>query len=397
MVASKSDLALPGNNAGGAITTSGETSPAKPPVKSTLSIDDMAARVAHYPEPIREETLFVQRFFVQHCNSSLTVLQGLAKQRLKFRRESTSYFGNWLQGYYFKGTGAGGRLGEQGKAEWLNFCELLREHDRVTDAIGKMGIVVTSTVRAIDAYVKDVISTPFTDKFGMVCGMTGGQKTHSLRFITRVLGFPKALCMECRARDSLVGFQRKLAKRYNTKVKKSAAGREEELEETLTEDKVVIIPNFQRAIQAGKKGMKQHIVEWLLEIQEEQRFSLVLEIMREEFALELLKKELGGSFEQLIGRIGGAENILMLPEFAPIVDLRAISTAFKLPDSTRTMDDFLVPWSRQPGRIRIVFKRLERALRWVKADARERVLLSDLEEVNQYVPPAQIDDEGGAA
>ena len=71
-----------------------------------------------------------------------------------------------------------------------------------------------------------------------------------------------------------------------------------------------------------------------------------------------------------------------------------LSAAAKLPASTA--EGLLYKWSRQPGRIRIVFDKIQKAQEFARLDKRDRITLDDLAEADTYTPPAVgSDSEGG--
>lgn len=362
--------------------------------KTHLSLAELEAKVAHYPEEARTATRAVQAFFVAHCGSDIERLRALAQDKLKVRR-SPEYFSNWIKGYYFRS--GGGNVKEQGLSEWTTFCETLQEHDRMTTASGKLGIVETGTSRAIENHVREILDVSAPCRFAGISGPTGSQKTESLKLLSLKLGgYPRAIRFECKSRWSLGAFQRKWANAYNAKLGNTGGSAlEEYLEAELRPDRVVIIHNIQRALIPGKKI--QPIFEYLIEVQEEHRFPLVLEFKENFLEEQSLSDWDRAYFEQIIGRMGGYQNILRLPAYTPVGDLRAIARAYNLHDGDQALA-YLKAWAKEPGRIRIVFGRLHRARLFAKADGKDRITLELLKAVNDYVPPFVAgDDEGGAS
>jgi len=364
--------------------------------KTHLSLGELEAKVDHYPETAREATRAAQAFFVRHCDSNIERLRGLALQKLKVNR-SPEYFSNWIKGYYYRG--GAGNVGGQGLTEWLSFCEALIQHDRASSAADKLGFIETGTTRAIANHVEDILDPSCPCRIAGIAGPTGSQKTASLALLALKRGFPRAIRVECNSRMSLPAFERKIANAYNCKVGRSGGS---SLEEAIAaewrnkQDRLVIIHNIQRAYREGQKV--QPVFEWLIEMQEEHQFPLVLEFKRDFHDKVLTKGEAADYFEQIVGRMGGTPNILVLPNVTPPGDIKAIARAYKI-ESKQGLA-LLQEWCEAHGKIRVLFQRLYKARQFAKLMGKEELTVEILNLADRWVPPFVIDeesDEGGAS
>jgi len=190
----------------------------------------------------------------------------------------------------------------------------------------------------------------------------------------------------------------KLAACYHAKgsdVRHRATNRELAIRENVNNTRCIIIDNAQR-LYDERRGSVQPCFNYLLELQDDTRCTIILS-----FTEEFLKEDLTAGaakdyFEQFIGRMGGLDNVLRLPEWTTAADLRVIARAFGLESGKGAME-YLHKWSRTRGRVRIVFDKLQIAQEFAKADGRQRITLADLAEADTYVPPSTGADEGGAA
>lgn len=361
--------------------------------KTHLSLGELEAKVEHYPEEARTATRGAQAFFVRHCDSNIERFRALAQERLKVTR-SPEYFNNWLKGYYFRG--GGGNVRGEGLSQWLTFCAELAAHDRASAEADKLGFIETGTTRAIANHVADILDPTCPCRIAGIAGPTGSQKTASLTLLALKHGFPRAVRIECNSRMSLPAFQRKLANAYNCKVGRSGSALEESVGEELKRDRLVIIHNIQRAYLPGRAT--QPVFEWLIEMQEEKQFALVLEFKRDFHEKSLVKGEAADYFEQVVGRMGGEANILVLPDATPPGDIKAIARSAGI-DSAAGLA-LLTKWAGERGKIRVLFQRLWKARQIARAIGKQDLTVEILQAAGRWVPPFVLDeedDQGGAS
>lgn len=353
-----------------------------------LSLADLEAKVTHYPKEIRTATITAQRFFVEHCEGNVERFMGIARNALGVDR-SSGYFSNWLKGFYFL-TG-GGKLKESSKGytEWLNFCgELARYQARLR---GEGRTLLTPTIRAIEANIAEIHDLDNPCRIGGLAGATGTQKTEGVKYVVNKRGgFPNANYFDCTEGLGVYGLKRGIGALFQAKVGNGtkAGVLDRAIAENLNPERALFLDNIQRAVSPDDESA---VVDWLIRLQEWKNFPLYFTFTKG--FRESLKKNT--FLEQLVGRIGGMNEILVLNDYPSTADLRVFARHHHLAESA--IEDYLLPWSKELGRIRVVVRRLWRAKQCALSDGKDRILLDHLKEADQWIPPAQLDvDEGGA-
>lgn len=373
------DVEVAGENTPVAITTGR----AAGRMKRTLA--DYERGIAHYPDAIRERVRWLQGYLLdQHSGSALSLRTIALKAGWE---KSEEYFYNLLGGYYFKSATTMWKEGGKGWSEFLEIHEAVRRYADQAARQGRLPFVETPTSRCVADFITARRSLNAVCKIGGITGPTGGQKTAALKHYALHNNHGTVIRIEAPACARVPVLQRKIADRYKIPPSRliTNASREAALREQINESRCIIIDNAQRLYVPGK-GSDQPAFNWLLEIQEDSECALILSFTTD-FTDVLQAGRAKGYFEQFIGRMGGAQDILRLPDYTPASDLRVIARSFGLQDGKTAMD-YLHRWSREDGRIRIVFSRLQRAKEFAKLDGRERITLADLEESHTYTPPA---------
>ena len=365
--------------------------------RSRRSLAELERNVQHYPEAIRTPVLWMQGFWRDECSGNDSALRVLG-EKLGFAK-SDEYFYNLLGGYYFKT--ATGMWKEGGKAwgEFLEFVEALKRYSLQAARAGKQQFIATPTYACTADFIGARRALNAVCKIGGITGATGAQKTACLRQYAVLNNHGQVVLIQAPATARVGILQRKIADRYHIRGAQLTylATREAAIRENLNETRTLIIDNAQRLYIDGK-GSDQPCFNWLLELQEDTECTLILSFTTD-FTDVLTAGRAKGYFEQLVGRMGGMDSLLRLPDYAPAADLRCIARAFGL-EAGKSAMEYLHRWSRQAGRIRIVFHRLQLAQNFAKAEGRNRITLADLEAASEYIPAAigtDSDDEGGAA
>lgn len=345
---------------------------------------ELEEAVALYPEDARIDTIWAQGFCREQCKGNIELLRAVA-EKLGFRR-SQAFFYNALLGHSYKpGKGKGDVV------YWRELVRALREHDRMSTQAGKLGFIETPTYRCYANFVDELRAPSCPCKFGVITGPTGGQKTACRKYYRLLNNHGRVVGLEAPARKSIPALQRKLAAQYNAKTGNNAATREEAIRDNLNDSKTIIIDNAQRLYIAGA-GNKQPIFDYLLELQEDTNCTVVLHVTEDFVTGDLTQGAARNYFEQLVGRFGGMSNILRLPAVTPLGDIKCIARAYGLRESAGAIE-MMERWAKQPGKIRILFHRLNRARTFAKLDGRDRITLSDLAEANEWVPPSIGEEE----
>lgn len=361
--------------------------------RSTLSLADYERATLHYPDPIRGDVTWLQGFFLDHCRGNKSTLRAISAQ-LNMEK-SEAYFGNLMQGYNFTDRYPSGNWKPGGKA-WAECVELLaclRRYAQQIEQVGKLPFVETYTFHCISNFILGRMALGAVCKFGGITGPTGAQKSACFKQVRLFNNHGRIVHIEAPANGRLSALQCKLAAAYHVNKCGIRFRREEAIREQVNETRCIIIDNAQ-VLYLPNRGGDQPAFNWLRELQDDTNCTIILSFTTD-FVDELVGKNARGYFEQFVGRMGGVDSILRLPDYTPEADLRVIARSFGL-DAGKGAMDWLSKWSRRDGRVRIVFDKLQLAREFAKLDGRDRITLADMEEADAFRPQAiGSDDEGG--
>ncbi len=364
--------------------------------RTTKSLAELEVAIHHYPDPIRIASVWLQGFFLDHCRGNAISLQAIAAKI--GCDKSVEYFYNVIQGYYFRTDTGRWVKGGRAWSEFLEMIESLRRYEQQASRAGRLPFVPTPTYHCISDFITTKRALAAVCKIGGIIAPTGGQTSESFKFYRDLNNHGQVTHLEAPASGALTELQCNILEQYNVKGMKLSlrAARAQHLRENINETRCIIIDNAQVLYHPGW-GSNQQCFNWIRELYDTRRPTIILKFT-EEFLKDLSQGAAKGYFEQFIGRMGGLNSLLRLPEYAPAADLRVIAKSFGLDPGKGAME-YLYKWSRQAGRIRIVFDRLQLAQSFAKADKRDkrdRITLEDLAEADQYTPPSTgSDDEGG--
>lgn len=356
------------------------------------SLADYERGITHYPEPIRDRVRWLLGYWLDHCSGSNTSLRAIACKA--GHDKSETWFYNLLGGYNFKNTEGTWKEGGKAWGEFLEIYEAIHRYAEQAARQGRLPFIETPTARCTFDFITARRALNAVCKVGGITGPTGAQKSAILKQYALLNNHGAVIRIEAPACPRVGVLQRKIADRYHIPSSRLIynASREAAIREQVNETRTIIIDNAQRLYVPGK-GSDQPAFNWLLELQEDTECTLILSFTTD-FTDTISAGRAKGYFEQFVGRMGGMQDILRLPDYTPASDLRAIARSFGLTDGKTAMD-YLHKWSREDGRIRIVFSRLQRAKEFAKLDGRERITLNDLEEARTWTPPAIGSDTEG--
>ena len=353
--------------------------------RTTKSLGDLERSTSHYPENIRTETLWLQGFFVDHCKGNVISLRAIACK--VGHEKSKEYFYNIITGQNFRGGSGEWKVGGKAWSEFLQIVSDLRRYDLAASRTGKLPFVLTPTYHCLSDFIDAHRALDAVCKFGGITGPTGGQKSECFKFYRTLNNHGAVIHVEAPADGRLTKLKAKIAAKYNVSENKIERRCDAVIRENLNETRTIIIDNAQRLYLPGQGG-EQPAFNWLLEIQDDTGCTIILSFTTD-FVDVLNAGQAKGFFEQFIGRMGGEQNLIALPAYAPESDLLAIAHAFDLDPGKQALEwQWLVKWSRKPGRIRIVFDKLQKSREFAQLDGRSRITLADMAEADAYVPPA---------
>lgn len=349
---------------------------------------DLERAIGHYPEEARQDAIWLQCYTRDNCKCNIELLRSTA-EKLGYNR-SSSYWNNCLRGYYFRKK-RGNKIDGDPDA-FREIVAALRKHDEQSTLAGKFGFIETPTYKCVCDYINERRALAAACKVGGITGPTGSQKTACLKYHRMMHNHGRTFYFEAPARKTVCGFTRKLGSLFNAKISNKANIREEEIRRNITEEKTIIVDNAQR-LYMPEKGNQQPIFDYILELQEDTNSTWILSFTEDFAHGDLVAGRAKNYFEQFIGRMGGGTEILALPPHTPASDLRTIARFYGLNPKSETVMKYLTAWSRLPGRIRILFQRLQRAKQFAQLDGKKHITLEVLAEVDSYIPPSIGEDE----
>lgn len=344
-------------------------------VSGNLVLDaiTLERRAEYYPPEVREPFIWLGSYVREECARDLDLLLGRT-EKLGIGFDKTTW-SRILRGYLTRDS-EGNNLPHPivSVPKLLKAIDALRKDARIKELGGRIPFVITGTARKIFDYIDLKRSPDRVNKFGVVIGETGTQKTACFREYCRLNNHGACVWVDAPARGSMYQFKTDLAARYGCHANTNSAGKEQRIAEAVNERKTVIVENVQRLYDRSA-GSRQPIFEYVQSLQEKTGCTIILSFTPS-FDLTFQSGAAQGFFEQFIGRSGGQKAFLRLDPFPPEDDCVAIAQAFGLRDAERHAD-YLVKMAREPGRVRVLFEALQQAK--IRAEAQgEKLTLSQV-------------------
>lgn len=319
-----------------------------------LTLDTIAKT---YPEELREPFMWLGWFAREECHRELDVLTTRAEElNVRFDKQTWSKIlrGKWNKDKYDN------PLPHPVVAlpKLLKAIATLREDHRVREMAGKIPFIPTPTTELIFNFI-DVRRAPErVNRFGVVVGRTGTQKTATFKEYQRLHNHGLCTWQEAPENGSVKEFITQLSVKYGGGWQDSYERHRQRIFKTVKSRNTIIIDNAQ-TLYLPKRGNDQPVFNLLRRLQDERQCTVILSITFE-FHQRLLQSMMQGYFEQFEGRAGGRRNFLVLPDHPGEEDVLAIAQAFKLRDAEKHLE-FLVGIVHEPGRIRRLFEDLQQA------------------------------------
>jgi DNA transposition AAA+ family ATPase len=319
-----------------------------------VSLEKIAAI---YPEEMRDPFLWLGSFFRDVCGRDFDVLVAKAK-KLGIETDKTNWSkilrGKWNRDA--ENNPLPNPIISVGK--FLKSVSLLRDDERVREMAGKVPFIATSTTERLHDYIDLKRAPERVNRFGVVVGHTGLQKTAAYREYCRVHNHGLCVWKEAPENGSMKEFISGLAVAYGASPNLAHDALRRKVVESVTSAKTIIVDNAQR-LYKEKFGTTQPAFDFIQRLQDEKQCTIILSITPTFFGT-LTEGFMKGYFEQFEGRAGGRRNFLKLPDYAPEEDVLAIARGMGLKEADKHLE-YLVAISREPGRIRILFEALQAA------------------------------------
>ncbi len=335
-----------------------------------LRLDDptMQQRVEHYPESLREPVLWLAAFVRNECARDTDLLVVHAR-KLGIEHDKTTW-NRVLRGLWNRNA-AGDALPSPIVAEnkLLRGISALRKDVALREQSGKVPFVTTPTAQTIFDFVDKKRAPDRVNRFGMIVGHTGTQKTATLKEYCRRNNHGTCVHTESPATPSQTQFITDLAEHYGCSRQATWDRKLNTIRQSVNERRCIIVENVQR-LYSERDKTNQKVFNYLQKLQDDTGCTIIL-TLTPVFVTKLLQRVAEGYFEQFIGRAGGERDILTLEEYPSEEDVLAIATSFALKDADKHVAE-LAKIARETGRVRVLFEALQEAK--VQAGKRELTL-----------------------
>lgn len=322
-----------------------------------LSDIDLERKAGLLPEDLREPFLWLGAYTREDCAGDVGVLTERMRE-LHVATDKTT----WMR--VLKGQLCHNPNGTPRESPLLNRERLLEEIGVLRSGVklasgkGRVPFVMTTVATAIFRFVDLKCAPERVNRFGVIIGETGTQKTASLKEYAKRNNHGRCIWMEAPENGSMSEFISHLAESYGGPTREPYDRKRRRIFESFNARKCIIVDNCQRLYRADRMS-DQPLFGFLQRLQDECGGSIILSITPA-FERTLTQGMLSGFFEQFEGRAGGRRNFLRLPAFAPPEDVVKIAQAFGLELAKRS-EKYLCQIAQEPGRIRRLFEDLQDA------------------------------------
>jgi len=310
-----------------------------------------------YPEEMREPFMWLGWFGREECGRDLDLMTSRATE-LGITHDKTTW-SKILRGKWNKDKDNNPLPSPTiSMAKFLRGVQVLREDFRVREMAGKVPFIMTPTALDIFHYIDVRRAIERINRFGVIVGFTGTQKTATYQEYCRQHNHGMCVWLEAPENGSMAEFFKWLGVKYGGDHRDGMEKAKVRVFSTVKSRHTIIVDNAQAMYRPDKEA-NQPIFSFLRRLQDEKKCTVILSITPE-FHDKLLNQMLIGYFEQFEGRAGGRKNFLVLPKYPPAEDVLAIAKAFALKDAEKHLD-YLVGIAQEPGRIRRLFEDLQQA------------------------------------
>lgn len=324
------------------------------PLRSRLSLADFEASSAHYPAEVRDAANWLFQFKHERCNGSHDLVAATLKRISPTEYpDRGQYIYQVTTGKYFKNS-----VGKVAVSALNELAERLRAWDIIEQQRGKVPFnEKLSYWVAMRDYIDRKRALGTVCKFGAIEGETGTGKTAGTKYYQLLNNHCLTVRLEAPSKGSLSRFMVKLGSCYNISRSLSTSERLLEIDNNINETRTIIVENVQK-LYNPKTGPNQAIFSYLQELQDDTGCTVIL-TWTPVFRNEVLQGRDSRYFEQFVSRIGGIDDVLSMPR-PKKADLLSIADQFEVVDAKNALP-VLAEWSRQPGCLRLIYERLQKA------------------------------------
>lgn len=322
-----------------------------------LDVPTIQNRTAHYPEDLREPVLWLANYLREECARDLDILTEVAR-KLGISFDKTSW-GKVLRGRWNRDADGNETPSPIiSISKLLRAIESLRRDASLRDLAGKVPFVMTPTAELIFNFVDKKRAPDRVNKFGMIVGHTGTQKTATLKEYCRRNNHGTCVRVEAPETASHTQFITDLAERYGCSRQATWDRKRNTIRQSVSDKRTIIVENVQR-LYDERQGSNQKVFSFLQKLQDDTDCTVIL-TLTPVFVSKLKRSIAEGYFEQFIGRAGGERDILTLEDYPSEEDVLQIAESFRVVDAKKVLP-YLAQIAREPGRIRVLFEALQEA------------------------------------
>ena len=370
---------------------------------TTIYWDDphIEAEMQLFPKELAESFRWLKVFVRDECKRDVDVLVSRAKDQ-----GVTIDKTNWVR--VLKGRWKHDADGNELPNPYVSATNLLQAITAVQKQVrvellqGGMPFVETSTFHTIRRCVEKAMKKDRVNRFRVIVGPTGTQKTASYKEL--VNRNPHIKWLESADNGSLKEFIIRLAVKCGASRNISYGPARAKIFESLQphngQPKCVIVDNMQDMVKSDKKlvAMGKNIetqpaYQFLRSLQDETGCAIVWSITPENEDQMFNAQSI--YLEQFEGRAGGRGNFLRLSNYPPKADVVLIAKTLGLKDAEKH-GDALLQVAKSRGRIRFYFEILQEAKDEAAFDEKEFTMEYVEWAVSEATPPETPATRGGA-
>jgi hypothetical protein len=230
---------------------------------------------------------------------------------------------------------------------------------------GKTPFSETRVWKLIELYVKKKMRPEWVNRFGVITGPTGLQKSASFRELAR--RDPNIKHVECLDGGSVSQLVTLIALKYGISINRNNTEKRFKIYECFGPDKCLIVDNTQdfRQPKDVREQMLQQAMKFFRWLQDERGGTVIFSITPQDEDAIFPKDSI--FMEQFEGRCGGREGFLRLPNQNPKEDFVTIAESLGMKSAAKHVDR-LREIGTMRGRIRTFFEVLQEAKAAADAD-----------------------------
>lgn len=353
------------------------------------SINEIEGLIVNYPEEVKQDVLDLYKYMLDKCQGNRKVLEANL-QTLGVGKSDTYLFKLFSGGWIEKGVFTASIDTIKGMAKAVRDAEL----GRLTS--GSIPHTETDIVRLMRNAIDAIRQKDNICKWLYVVGSTAGQKSYSARYYAASRQSRDTFYMESPATANLMPLASRMSKFLGCPESLATYRKVQWVEDNTKPNHCFIIDNAQRMYDP-RRGMTQPTFSFLQAVQDITKCSIVLIFVDEatgegDSLSRVMNGRSRGFFDQFIGRGGGEDQILRLPNVRSDSDLLAFakSAGFKSSEDRRAILPFLKYLDRQRGSMRIPLRALQAAARFAASQNRDVELADFLAELPPTLPDSLL-------